>query len=165
MKQLSNTPSNQARDKLIQIFRYVQAFHQLQNPVKRNIQEQPWVLWLHVFPDHPCIRWGTILATESAVALRRSDTATARQSGKVTEADGNDFILKVRRPKLVDPPEPPKDIAPLLQNGWQDVNGNVALDPKKAVSAYEDPRRRSLLEQWTAERNQWAMAELPARKR
>jgi hypothetical protein len=41
-----DTQLNQARSKLIQIFRYVQAFNYLQNPIPQDIQEQLWVFWL-----------------------------------------------------------------------------------------------------------------------
>ena len=48
--------SQRARTRLTQIFRYVQAFNHLQNPIQGDIEQQPWHLWLLRLPDHPAIR-------------------------------------------------------------------------------------------------------------
>jgi hypothetical protein len=88
---------NQARPKLIQIFRYVQAFNHLQNPIRQDIQEQPWVFWLHNLPNHPCIRCGIAIGTKTSTDIQPSQFTNNQQRG-TTESTNDDFILKVRRP-------------------------------------------------------------------
>src|SRR6266446_5250848 len=151
---------NLARSKLTQIFRYVQAFNFLQNPLRQHIQEQPWVLWLHELPEHPCIRRGTSIEAGYSSAT----SPIKNQNGNVADASNDDFILKVRRPQLTDPPEPPKEIVPWLQSDWRDVGGKVTLDPERIASFNDNPRRQELLTQWTAARNRWVQTESPARK-
>lgn len=89
----------QTRSKIIQIFRYLHALNQVRNPPQRNFDPQAWTLWFHDLPIHPCIRRGIIIDT-----TLRTDTETPDND--------NNFILKVSRPKLVDPPQPQKKFAP-----------------------------------------------------
>ena len=44
-----------ARNRIRQIFRFLKDFNGLRNPIKRQISEQPWVLWIHDLPTHPCL--------------------------------------------------------------------------------------------------------------
>ena len=154
---------NQARSKLVQIFRYVQAFNHLQNPIKQDIQEQPWVLWLHNLPSHPCIRCGIATGTNTSMDPPLDQCAKDQQRDAMA-ASHDDFILKVKRPKLTDCPVPPKEVEPWLQKGWQNVDGEVVLDPKRSSLFDEDPRRLPLLKKWIEDRKQWVIAESPARK-
>ncbi len=147
----------QTRPKIIQIFRYLQALNQVRNPPQRNFDPQAWTLWFHDLPIHPCIRHGIIIDTTS-----RADTETIDND--------NDFILKVSRPRLVDPPQPPKEISSWLQEGWEQVDGSVAVKPPVAdsngvVTRFEDNSQRLLLlEEWKAKRASWVEAERPARR-
>ncbi len=154
---------NQARSKLVQIFRYVQAFNHLQNPIRQDIQEQPWVFWLHNLPNHPCIRCGITTGTKTSTDTPLGQFTNNQQRGAIASTH-DDFILKVRRPTLTDCPAPPKEIEPWLQRGWQNVDGEVVLDPKRSSRFNEDPRRLPLLKKWIDDRGQWVRAELPARK-
>jgi len=122
-----NNPSefyNQQRSKLTQIFRYVQAFNHLQNPIPQEILDQPWVLWFRNLPAHPCIRLGRPVGIASTTTANETETSSGH-----AEAD---FILKVRRPKLTEVPEPPKEIAAFLQNGWQNIDAHITIDPNIA---------------------------------
>jgi hypothetical protein len=47
-----------ARDKLIRVFRYLEALNQHRNPARKQIREQIWTLWLKDLPDYPSIRHG-----------------------------------------------------------------------------------------------------------
>ena len=124
----------QTRPKIIQIFRYLQALNQIRNPPQRNFDPQAWTLWFHDLPIHPCIRHGIIIDTTS-----RTDTETIDND--------NDFILKVSRPRLADPPQPPKEIRSWLQEGWEQVDGSVAVKPpvadsNRVVTRFEDNPQR-----------------------
>ncbi len=79
-------------------------------------------------------------------------------------------ILKIKRPRLIPPPEPPVELIDWLQTGWQHFNGAVAVKPTRTnrntangefslVKFEDDPRRQSLLETWVAQRNRWLEAE------
>jgi len=61
----------------------------------------------------------------------------------------DEFILKVSRPRLIDPPQPPKEIRSWLQEGWEQVDGSVAVKPPVAdsngiVTRFEDNPQRLL---------------------
>ncbi|HEU5370647.1 MAG TPA: AAA domain-containing protein, partial [Ktedonobacterales bacterium] len=165
-----------ARPKLLQVFRYLQALHQLRNPIQREITSQPWVLWLHDLPDHPCVRRGLGMAAASAPEGDDAENLTDAQGSEASAAD--DYILKVSRPRLTDPPEPPSEIVPWLLPGWRQVDGQVIiqpaiLDPEQPLEPEgevrllqfdAEPQRQHLLERWKAERDAWAEAERPARR-
>jgi very-short-patch-repair endonuclease len=171
---LASETHDLARPKLLQVFRYLQALHQLRNPIQREISGQPWVLWLHDLPDHPCVRRGLGMA---AASVHDSDAAGSPVSA-ASESAADDFILKVRRPRLTDPPEPPAEILPWLLPGWRQVDGKVLVQPSIAdpeqmlepdgevrmLRFDAEPQRQNLLERWKAERDTWAEAERPARR-
>jgi hypothetical protein len=165
-----------ARTKLHQVFRYLQALNHLRNPVQREITDQPWFLWFHDLPQHPSIQWGAA----SRIGHETLEDPTGEPEREVKEGADTvaDFLLKVSKPRLTDPPEPPKEIIPWLQPGWQQVDGSVSVQPGIAdpigqtdasgqpitIPFDTDPRRPVLLAQWKARRDTWAEAERPARK-
>src|SRR5216684_9324321 len=100
-----------AREKLTRVFRYLEALNQHRNPAKRQIREQLWSLWLHDLPDHPSIKRGSI----KSVPARSK--ALDSQNGETSSCE---FILKVQRPALTSPPEPPNTIVTWLESGWDD---------------------------------------------
>src|SRR5579859_4050917 len=100
--------SHKVRSKLIQVFRYLQALNQIRNPIQREIQDQPWIMWFHDLPNHPSIRRGLVLEADN---IDEDDAVAA-----------DNFILKVSRPKLNDPPDPPKEIVLWLQDGWKQID-------------------------------------------
>ena len=150
--------SGEARSKLIQIFRYIQALNQLRHPPQKEINDQPWVLWFHDLPNHPCIRRGL-----------SSTTTTDEDDSAIVD----DFILKVSRPKLTEPPNPPKEIIPWLKDGWQNVDAKVEINQTVRTGANnqiqnmnfnDDPLRQRLLEQWKGQRDRWLDNERPSRR-
>jgi hypothetical protein len=66
-----------ARDKLTRVFRYLEALDPHRNPAKRQLQEQPWSLWLHGSPSHPTIKRGAATAPTS-----KSKTAKKNSGGE-----------------------------------------------------------------------------------
>src|ERR1700741_3555816 len=93
-----------AREEITRVFRYLEALNQHRNPPKRQIREQPWHFWLHDLPTHP--------------AVRHSAARSGPSSTRATEGDGQNeaaqasaiFSLRVQRPALTQPPEPPSEI-------------------------------------------------------
>ncbi|HEY3619277.1 MAG TPA: hypothetical protein VGK96_20905, partial [Candidatus Sulfotelmatobacter sp.] len=81
------------RDRLLRVFRYLQAINEHRNPVKRQIGEQLWTQWLKDLPDHPSIRRGASPTAELTAPVASGDGASAEQPD-------SDFILKVARPRV-----------------------------------------------------------------
>ncbi|MEW5953838.1 MAG: AAA domain-containing protein [Bacillota bacterium] len=147
--------------RLTQVYRYIQALDQLQNPVRKSINEQPWVLWFRDLPEHPTVQRGKV------------DIVVDSDGSEVIQA-GENFILKVNRPETRRAPEPPAEIADWLQNGWQSVDGKVVVyetieetdeeGQNQIVRFEDDPIRTETLNIWTVSRDKWVEAERPARR-
>lgn len=157
-----------ARDRITRIFRYLQALDQHRNPVKRLIGEQPWILWLRDLPDSPAIIRGTIEESQNA------GTGDGATSGDRVEASGDDFIFKVKRPKLKQSPSPPDTIESWVEPGWKDPAGEIRLLKSRneaddegrirTVRFEDDSERPQAWRKWSAEWHAWAASERPARQ-
>ena len=95
------------RQRIQQVFKYLQALHEHRNPAKRQIDEQPWHLWLDKLPDH------------LSIACRKSaedkDNSSANDEAGVELAP----IISVERPKLSECPPPPKELRVWVKPGWE----------------------------------------------
>ncbi len=153
-----------AREKLTRVFRYLEALNQHRNPAKRQIREQLWSLWLHDLPEHPSIKRGA-----SKSASTKSKAADLQNDD--TSAGG--FVVKVQRPTLTAPPEPPAAIAAWLEAGWEDPSSEPSVSTSRnepdqqgearTTSFADEPARLAALQRWTAARQEWARSERPAR--
>src|SRR5215469_2278965 len=152
------------RDRLLRVFHYLKALDEHRNPVKRQLGEQLWSLWLKDLPDHPSVRRGTPLITESqGLALS--------EEGPSAPAQGPDFVLKIARPRLTSPPAPPAALEGWLEANWEDpfqevcaLESNQETAPGTARLRFAaDPKRVVGFEQWKERRDQWATDERPAR--
>ena len=149
-----------ARDKLTRVFRYLEALNQHRNPAKRQIREQPWSFWLHDLPEHPSIQRG------SAREARRTGNSQSVE-------DVANYVLKVQRPRLTRPPEPPEEIAAWLEDGWDDPSIAFAIKQtleesenkaeQRLVKFTDDSARMAALERWKFSRLEWVKTEIPAR--
>jgi len=151
------------RDRLLRVFRYLEALNEHRNPVKRHIGEQLWTQWIKDLPDHPSIRKGRSPTAELPAIAASGD-------GVPAERQDSDFILKIARPRLTRPPTPPALIEPWLEPGWEDPFKEVSLRRNEASSGGaarvrfgSDPKQLAACDQWKVQRNQWANAEQPAR--
>src|SRR3989442_8061608 len=153
-----------AREKLTRVFRYLEALNQHRNPAKRQIREQLWSLWLHDLPDHPSIKRGT---SKPAPAKNKSTDSQNDDTGS------GGFVLKVQRPSLTSPPEPPAAIATWLESGWDDPSNEPSVSASRNESDQQgeprtanftdEPGRLAVLQRWTVARQEWAKNEKPAR--
>ncbi len=147
--------SDQIRSKLIQIFRYIQAFNNIQNPTISNIQSQPWVLWFHNLPHHASIQPG--------FQIDYSSHKNSQQVTRTAFTDQDDsFILKVRRPQLTTPPSPPREVASLLQDDWKSTLGTITVKPEHENILRQDSPLFSLFTRWQEQWRIWAEEERPA---
>jgi very-short-patch-repair endonuclease len=153
-----------ARDKLTRVFRYLEALNQHRNPAKRQIREQLWSFWLRNLPEHPAIKLG--VPQSLTPKTKTSENASA-------DVGGEGFGLKVQRPTLTRPPEPPSEIAEWLEDGWDDPSNEISVhhtrygsdDESQALvaSLADDPARSTALQHWKVLRDEWAKSEKPAR--
>src|SRR6266576_2992862 len=157
-----------AREKITRVFRYLEALNQHRNPPKRQIREQPWHLWLHDLPTHSAIR-------HSAARSSPGSTKTKGGDGQNEAAPASAiFSLRVQRPLLTRPPEPPNEIASWLEPGWDDPfhfalvaesreepQGNGAI---LTIHFAADPARTGALRRWAVLRDESAPTEKPARQ-
>ena len=153
-----------SREKLTRVFRYLEALNQHRNPAKRQIREQLWSLRLCDLPEHSSIQRGEVKPPSAKGKKANEETASD---------DGASYVLKVQRPRLTRPPEPPEEIVGWLCNGWDDPSNEVSVEESKqegdetaeiGVTRFVDERARvASLQQWTLLRNEWAKKEKPAR--
>src|SRR5438309_11175220 len=153
-----------AREKLTRVFRYLEALNQHRNPAKRQIREQLWSLRLCDLPEHSAVQRGEV----------KANTGRGKKSNEeVASTEGASHVLKVQRPKLTRPPEPPEGIVDWLGSGWDDPSCEITLEKSVkdseeaggiAIARFEDePERAARFEQWKAQRDDWARKEKPAR--
>jgi very-short-patch-repair endonuclease/DNA polymerase III delta prime subunit len=153
-----------ARDKLTRVFRYLEALNQHRNPAKRQIREQLWSLWLRNLPDHPSIKRG---------AAKPGPLRAKAKENQATADNSEGFVLKVQRPSLTRPPEPPNGFAAWLEAGWDDPSEDILVHQTREESDttgnprivnFDDDRTRSAaLQRWKLSRDEWAKHEKPAR--
>lgn len=161
-----------ARDRLIRVFQFLKALHEMRNPVQREVTEQPWHLWFHDLPDHPAIERGgasVLVDDEGDEEEQEDDGADLAAAG----SNGAAVVLRVRRPDLTAPPAPPGDLLPWLEPGWdRPENDKVGvraprvetkLGVQEIVAFEDDPERVRLLEEWLELRDEWLQQERPAR--
>lgn len=139
------------RRKISQVFRYLEALNQLRNPVKRLIEDQPWVLWCRELPEHPAVTLERFEDIELEEEPRR-------QEGSASLEDGDGFILRVVRPKMTMPPSPPEEIVSWLRAGWENLDGSIEVHPScnesdesgetQVIRFEDDPTRVDALEAW-----------------
>src|SRR6266576_3558313 len=153
-----------AREKLTRVFRYLEALNQHRNPAKRQIREQLWSFWLHDLPDHPAIKRG---GTKSASAKNKPAEFPNGDTGS------GEFVLKVQRPALSSPPEPPSSVATWLEAGWDDPSKEPLVSASRNESDQGGETRMAnfadvagrlaALQSWKVAREEWARNEKPAR--
>jgi very-short-patch-repair endonuclease len=153
-----------ARDKLTRVFRYLEALNQHRNPAKRQIREQLWSLWLHGLPDHPCIRRGAGNPHPSKAKAGKTQS---------TDTGSEGFVLKVQRPVLTRPPEPPHETISWLEAGWDNPSEEILVHQSRneldqtgnprVVNFDDDKARSTALQRWKLLRDGWAKSEKPAR--
>jgi hypothetical protein len=153
------------RDRLIRVFRFLEALSHHRSPVKRLLSNYSWSMRLSDLPDHPAIKINLAFPSGS----RSDPEPPAPTNGESVEA----VILRVNRPKRTQPPPPPEPIADWIEPGWEDPNGVVRARQSRnerdaqeltAVNRFdEDPRRPEALNLWLSQREMWATRERPAR--
>ena len=138
-----------AGNRLTQVFTFLREFTTLQNPTIRNLSTNPYCFLLAEAPSHPFI----------TVPIRQGD------------AEGENFILRVRRPLLTHPPK----LDGLLAE-WVSVSQDTEKQPGKrdainrsteegtVTENFADlPERILAWDLWLNSWRNWAEAERPNR--
>jgi very-short-patch-repair endonuclease/DNA polymerase III delta prime subunit len=148
------------RNRIRQIFRFLKDFNGLRNPVKRQISEQPWVLWIHDLPNHPYV-W-----------LRGRDLREEKHGA--SDEDSGELLLRVRRPEIPKLPSVPEILNGWLPSNWKDPAISV-IEPlsEREVATANGAEvenfdavgdRVHVFERWRIERDRWAAETLPAQQ-
>ena len=143
------------RGRVARVFRFLEAFNQVKNPVPRVVTEQ-WALWL----DDVSTTAGVTAAVIHEPPLEEEDTS-----------DSEPLVLRVRRPKLVECPRLPPELEGWLEDGWRDPERTprvIASGPgsdRLTRGAFDSRAERvDAFKHWSAARASWAIAEVPNRK-
>jgi very-short-patch-repair endonuclease len=158
---------NIGRKRATQIFRYLEALNQRRNPAKRHLGDQLWHLWFQDLPEHPSVRRAEFASSPYSAG------GTAAQPTELSPVSDDEFILKVRRPKLSACPPPPELLAHWLERGWEEpaaevhvresVHDRDAQGLTLTAFFHDDPKRQLAMDRWRVQRDAWAHAEKPAR--
>jgi very-short-patch-repair endonuclease len=147
-----------AKERLVQTFRFLKELNELRNPVPRDMSGYTEVLKLDAWPVHPCI------------VVRRGD----RQE-EVDEENGEpglEPLIRIQRASLTVCPKPPEALEGWLKPGWSSVEAEAAVlqsrnfpDKDKGsvtVPFAADENRVAALNAWIDVRAKWVIAERPA---
>lgn len=144
-----------ARQRLKQVFQYLQAVNERRTPVVRQIKDQEWCLHLSGLPAHPS------LAKHPALL----------EFGESLEQDIP--LISLKKPLLTTCPTPPDGLLDWLKDGWQnprlaaevmEIRNTVDHEGETAIARFEnDLNRVGQYEAWLSERAKWQQNECPAR--
>ncbi|HLK58085.1 MAG TPA: AAA domain-containing protein [Chthonomonadaceae bacterium] len=155
------------KQRIKQLFRFLQALHQARNPVRRDLKEYPFTLWLHELPEHSCVHLARYNQGEH-------DTDDSTNPLLSTDAGSStyDFVLRVQRPNPKPAPAAPVEILDWLLPGWDAIDTEAQIRPQRSqrkpsgeyveVRFEEDPRRVAAFTLWQQQRRLWQEAERPA---
>jgi len=148
---------NVAKARLTQTFRFLKELNELRNPVPRDLSSYANLFWIDEWPLHPFIE------------VRRGEREEEDDAGGDAELEP---LIRIRRANLTPCPKPPEALDGWLKPGWQSVEAEAAVlesrnfqDKQKGsiTIAFEDDQQRvTALNEWTAARDKWAVAERPA---
>lgn len=151
------SPSSNARERLIQTFRFLKELNEVRNPVPRDLSGAD-ILRLDSWPVHPCVQ------------VRRGDYEESRIEATIeTVAEP---VIRIQRASLTMCPNPPEILAEWLKPGWKTVDAEVEVlesrniedkDNQTVTLHFSDGAERvEALNLWTTAREQWSTAERPA---
>ena len=164
----SSPADSLAQQRITRIFRYLQAYNQIRNPVRLSVQEYGWKLWFQDLPQHSCIT--TFHHSPDDLEDLAPDDTDKEPAPVESSAD---VLLRVGRPELTSCPTPPEELLVWLESGWENPDLDAQIRPQRTeilpnslprvtlFDADETLVKRSLL--WQEQRHAWQSAERPAR--
>lgn len=138
------------RERVRRLFEFLKRFEERRSPIRRDVDEVDWRLYLSELPRHPAIK-----------------TGAGRAGAEGTEPG---LVLSVDRPPITDCPRPPSALEGWLLDGWGDPARSVETRPGRPLldgsteAFVSNLQRTKAFSEWTARRSSWAEVELPARE-
>ena len=135
-----------------QTFQFLRAFNAQNNPVVRQIADQPWHYLLQDLPDH------------STITVSWPDEETDQESP---------FTLVIERASRTASPSPPEAIKSWVESGWKKLESKIRIREQRAIESEDgtvlvrfddDADRLQALRKWKEKRDQWIKEERPARE-
>ena len=149
--------------RLTHVFEFIRELARKRQPVARTLSDysqKPRPEFLDEWPRHPFV-W-----------VYAGDSLDIDDDHAETGVAEPEPIARVRRPRLTRCPKPPRVLRDWLLSGWDDPTQNAQFIPSKNLSGLigdpitiqfsDDEERFSHWQEWTARRDRWAEAELPA---
>jgi len=145
---------NSSREKAIRLFRFLREYAFIRFPYIRDLAQVKWLMWLSELPEHECI-----------FIKKIAENSKEDNSEEVK----TEPLIRIRRPKLSEPPTPPPELKPWLKPGWDDPFKEPDYSLEKENSSgkeffEQDSKRMHLWESWIALWHKWADAERINRK-
>jgi very-short-patch-repair endonuclease/DNA polymerase III delta prime subunit len=146
-----------SKERIIRLFHFLKQYNNIKNPIITDISNQPWKKWLDNLPKHKTV-------VNNIYCMQ--------------EDEDSEEILRVKRPLLTDCPRLPLELKLWVEEGWENINGEVRVKEEIKVrneASYkdeieftivkfeEDRDRVKSLNHWKAQRESWVREELPAR--
>jgi hypothetical protein len=120
--------------RLSRIFGYHEALNQLRNSAVSIIDDQRWGVWFRELPDHPSVQIGR--------TPRRAVEQVVNDAGNV---------LRIRRPTLTPPPEPPTILVEWLERGWEKYPGEIKVHEFRNIAVAGKALNRDSRCDWLAQ--------------
>lgn len=143
------------RHKLRQLYLFLKEANQLRFPPVRRVSQHPRAIRLADAPDHPCVQ------------INRPGPNNDGQAE-------DDCLLRIARPMSTPCPTPPFNVGNWLLPDWDDPTKAAYFSATRNVAAADssplnirfddDEQRLADFEAWVAQREEWAITELAARK-
>jgi very-short-patch-repair endonuclease/DNA polymerase III delta prime subunit len=147
--------SEDIRHKVRQLYLFLKEANQLRFPPVRNLSQHPRVIRLADAPDHP------------SVQIHRPRPG---ENGQASD----DCLLRIGRPASAPCPPPPFNVSHWLLPDWEDPTKAAYYAETRNVTGAEsaaltirfddDAQRVADFEAWSAQREEWAVTELAARR-
>ena len=142
--------ANSAREKITRLFRFVREYAAIRFPFIRDVDQVRWWMWLSELPDHACI------------SVKKITENSKEDSSEDAKAEP---LIRICRPKLSEPPEPPSVLKIWLKPGWNDPFKEPDFFPEREVSPgknllfNQDSERVRQWESWKTLWYKWANVE------
>lgn len=141
--------SSSSNNKIKELFKFLDEYNNIKNPVITEIENQPWKKWMDNVGENKYII-----------------------NNIYNNLYEEDVIFSVDKPNRIQCPKPPEEIRDWLIKGWEDskqeviVLEEVTLDEEDDISIikfYDNDKRVTLYKEWLVLRNEWAIQDIEAR--
>lgn len=146
---LTPTGTDFARERVRRLFAFLRGFNEKRNPIATDIRQHKGHWWWSRIPQSPWIDRGDF-----------QDPNPDEDTSPPSDEDDPGFLLRVRRPELQPPPEPPVDLLKWVHAGWDTPEGDatwdeIREDPSDGTEELS-PGDAQRLSEWRSEWIDWA---------